>query len=281
MKERLINSFRFVRMFFRLWSHHQISLRAAALTYALILAFIPLLAVALSGGSLFIKGRDLNSMLMPFLEQHLAPGSATKVAKVIDTLLAKVHFKAMGYVGFTALLVTCLLLLSSIENSINRIWSIRRKKELWKRVVIYNLLLVLGPASVSASLATITWISHFFPKYVAKANLGAFLINGIFFAFVYKIFPNKRVSWVASFLAGFLASGAVDLAKLGYAIYTTKALFYNEVYGGLAVFPLFLIWIYVNWNIFLGGALLTYMIQHRASYRLAPPKQKPAKGDSA
>ncbi|WP_305808430.1 YhjD/YihY/BrkB family envelope integrity protein, partial [Staphylococcus epidermidis] len=134
----------------------------------------PLLAVALSGGSLFIKGRDLNSMLMPFLVQHLAPGSASKVAKVINALLAKVHFKAMGYVGFGALLVTCLLLLSSIENSINRIWSIRKKKDLWKRVVIYNLLLVLGPASVSISLATLTWISHMFPSYVAKANLGAF-----------------------------------------------------------------------------------------------------------
>lgn len=274
MKARLINSYRFLRMFVRLWAHHQISLRAAALTYALILAFIPLLAVALSGGSLFIKGRDLNSMLMPFLMQHLAPGSAAKTAQVISRLLGKVHFRAMGYVGFGALLVTSLLLLSSIENSINRIWSIRRKKDLWKRVVIYNLLLILGPASVSATLATLTWISRMFPNYVAKANVGAFLINGLLFAFIYKIFPNKRVSWVASLIAGLLAAGAIDLAKWGYALYTAKALFYNEVYGGLAVFPLFLIWIYVNWNIFLGGALLTYMIQHRQSYRLAPNAAK-------
>jgi membrane protein len=280
MKERLINAYRFVRMFIRLWSHHQISLRAAALTYALILAFIPLIAVALSGGSLFLKSRDLNSLLMPFLAQYLAPGSAAKLGTAIDGLVAKVHFKAMGYVGVGALLITCLLLLSSIENSINRIWSIRRKKDLWKRVVIYNLLLVLGPASVSASLATLTWISHFFPAYVAKAKLGSLLINTVLFSFVYKIFPNKRVSWVASFLAGAIAAAAVDLAKWGYAFYTAKTLFYNEVYGGLAVFPLFLIWIYVNWNIFLGGALLTYMIQHRQSYRLAPePRKKQPKGE--
>lgn len=91
------------------------------------------------------------------------------------------------------------------------------------------------------------------------------------------------MSWIASLLAGAIASAAVDLAKLGYAIYTTKALFYNEVYGGLAVFPLFLIWVYVNWNIFLGGALLTYMIQHRHSYRLAPTagKKRTAEGESA
>ncbi|MGZ3703026.1 MAG: YihY/virulence factor BrkB family protein, partial [Bdellovibrionota bacterium] len=260
MKAFLSNTYRFIRMFIRLWHHHQISLRAAALTYALILAIIPLFAVALSGGSLFIKGRDLNSMLMPFLVQNLAPGSAAKVGNLINTLLAKVHFRAMGYVGFGALLFTCLLLLSSIENSINRIWSIRKKKDLWKRVVIYNLLLVLGPASVSFSLSTITFLGHMFPKYVAKANIGVFVVNALLFSFVYKIFPNKRVNWVATFAGGTAAAAAAELAKYGYTIYTAKAFFYNEVYGGLAVLPLFLIWVYVNWNIFLGGALLTYMI---------------------
>ena len=269
MKSRLIHFYRFIRMFARLWSHHQISLRAAALTYALILAFIPLLAVALSGGSLFIKSRDLNALLMPFLIQHLAPGSAAKVGQVINGILNKVHFKAMGTVGFGALLVTSLLLLSSIENSINRIWSIRRKKDLWKRVVIYNLFLILGPASISASIATLTWISSFFPSYVAKAKIGAFLINAVLLALVYKIFPNKKVNWMAALISAILAAIAIDLAKLGYAIYTAKAFFYNEVYGGLAVFPLFLIWVYVNWNIFLGGSLLTFMIQHRKSFLLS------------
>ncbi|MGZ3657129.1 MAG: YihY/virulence factor BrkB family protein, partial [Bdellovibrionota bacterium] len=208
MKAFLSNTYRFIRMFIRLWHHHQISLRAAALTYALILAIIPLFAVALSGGSLFIKGRDLNSMLMPFLVQNLAPGSAAKVGNLINTLLAKVHFRAMGYVGFGALLFTCLLLLSSIENSINRIWSIRKKKDLWKRVVIYNLLLVLGPASVSFSLSTITFLGHMFPKYVAKANIGVFVVNALLFSFVYKIFPNKRVNWVATFAGGTAAAAA-------------------------------------------------------------------------
>lgn len=270
MITRIKNSFRLLRMFFRLWAHHQISLRAAALTYALILALIPLLAVCLSGGSLFFNVRDLNTRFMSFLVQHLAPGSAAKISALLTNFLAKVHFKAIGYVGFAVLLITCLLLLSGIESSINRIWSIRRKKELWKRVVIYNLLLILGPAAISFSLATVTLISRYFPKYVTKANFGAFFISAFFLAFVYKIFPNKRVNWSAAVIAGVVAAGAAEFAKWGYAIYTKKVLFYNEIYGGLALLPLFLLWMYVNWNIFLGGSLLSYMIQHRHTYRLAP-----------
>jgi membrane protein len=274
MKSAFGKVYRFLRMYIRLWSHHQISLRAAALTYALILAIIPLFAVALSGGSYFIKGRDLRSFLMPFLAQNLAPGSAEKVGSFINDSLAKVHFRAMGYVGVGALLFTCLLLLANVENSINRIWSIRKKKELWKRAVIYNLLLVLGPASVSVSLSTITFVGRMFPRYLARANLGAFLIDIILFGFVYKVFPNKRVHWFATLVGALSAAFACEVAKYGYAIYTHKALLYNEVYGGLAVIPFFLVWVYVNWNIFLGGALITYMVQHPHSYRAAPGKKK-------
>ncbi len=270
MRTRLLHFYSLLRMYVRLWAHHQISLRAAALSYALILALIPLLAVCLSGGSLIFPMRDLNTRFMGFLVQHLAPGSAAKISSLLTNFLAKVHFKAIGYVGFAVLLVTCLLLLSGIESSINRIWSIRKKKELWKRVVIYNLLLVLGPAAISFSLANVTLISHYFPNYVTKANAGAFLISTFLLAFVYKIFPNKRVHWTAAFVAGLFAAVAMELAKWGYADYTKKVLFYNQIYGGLALLPLFLLWMYVNWNIFLGGSLLSYMIQHRHTFRLAP-----------
>ena len=69
-----------------------------------------------------------------------------------------------------------------------------------------------------------------------------------------------RAAPSAAAISGALAAIAVELAKWGYAIYTKKALFYNEVYGGLAILPLFLIWVYVNWNIFLGGALLASVL---------------------
>jgi membrane protein len=251
----------FLTMYFRLWKRHQIGLRAAALTYTLILALIPLLAVCLSAFTIFVDVRDLGKRFMTFLMGHLAPGSGHIVSGYIQSFLEKVHFKAIGYFGFGALLVTSLLLLSSIEGSINQIWSIRKKKQLWKRVLIYNLLLVAGPICVSLSVATVTIVNRFFPEYAGKASVGATLVNFLFLTLTYKIFPNKRVRWKAAVPAGLAAALALEAAKWGYRVYTAKAIFYNEVYGGLAVLPFFLIWVYVNWNIFLGGALLSYLIQ--------------------
>lgn len=259
-------------MYIWLWGRHQISLRSAALTYTLILALIPMLAVCLSAFTLLWPVQDLNARFMGFLMEHLAPGSGKVVQGHIQALLLKVRFKAIGYVGFSLLLVIALLLLSSMENAINRIWSIRRHKDLWKRIVIYNLLLVLGPVAISLSIVSTGMVSKYFPQYIVKANAGSILINTVLLTLIYKIFPNKKVHWGAAFLAGVLACATFELAKWIYAVYAAKAMFYNTLYGGLAVLPLFLVWVYVNWNIFLGGALFSYMIQHRKSFRVAPKK---------
>jgi membrane protein len=255
-------------MYVRLWRRHQIPMRAAALTYTLILALIPLLTVCLSVFSLFIDIKKLSLEFKSFLLKNLAAGAGNVVSQTIDSFLGKVHFKALGYIGFAALLVTSLLLLSSIEDAINRIWAIRRRKQVWKRFLTYNLILLLGPVSVSLSVATTTLVTKYFPHMLFRANFGVVLVNTLFVTLTYKIFPNKKVRWGAAALSGLAVALACELAKWGYAFYVARALFYNKIYGGLAALPFFLVWIYLNWVIFLAGALLSFMLQHRKTWKL-------------
>jgi membrane protein len=278
-------------MYSRLWVRHQIPMRAAALTYTLLLSLVPLLAVCLSALSLIVDVNKLSITFKLFLFKYLATGAGATVGRTIDGFLEKVQFKAIGYVGFALLLLFSLMMLASIEDSINRIWAIRRKKKLWKRVVIYNLILLLGPACIALSLATVTVVSKYFPQFLAKANLGVFVIGALFLTFTYKIFPNKKVSWVAAGFSGLLVALAAELAKWGYAGYMAKMLIHNKIYGTLAVFPLFLIWIYVNWILFLTGALLTFMLQHYGTFKVygrvkneknipsPPPRDSDASGE--
>lgn len=260
--------FKFCKTYINYWLKHQISLRAAALTYTFILGMIPALAVCLSAFSLFFDINRYAADFKFFLLKQLAAGSGLAVTKYLDNFLSHVRFKAIGYIGFAALLITSLLLLSSIEDAINRIWSIKKRKAIWKRFIIYNLILFLGPVTVSLSVASTAIVTNFFPAMILKANIGAVLISTLFLTLTYKIFPNKKVEWLPVITSGLIVAIISELAKWGYAIYTAKALFYNKVYGGLAVLPLFLLWIYLNWTIFLGGALLSFMLQHKKSLRL-------------
>lgn len=243
-------------------------MRAAALTYTLLLSLIPLIAVCLSVLSLVVDVKKVSVDFKLFLFKHLATGAGAAVGRTIDTFLEKAHFKTIGYVGFALLLLIALMMLASIEDSINRIWSIHRKKRLWKRVLVYNLILLLGPVSVSLSIATATIVTKFFPQMLSKANLGVVVIGTLFLTLTYKIFPNKKVSWLAALFSGLLVALASELAKWGYAGYMAKMLIHNKIYGTLAVFPLFLVWIYVNWILFLAGALLTFMLQHHGIFKV-------------
>lgn len=243
-------------------------MRAAALTYTLILSLVPMLAVCLSVFSLVFDITKLSQDFKLILFKHLATGAGNEVGRYIDLLLTKVKFKTLGYVGFATLLLTSLVLLASIEESINRIWAIRKKKALWKRVLIYNLILFLGPLSVSLSIATTTVVTRYFPDMLLRANLGIVLVSTLFLTLTYKIFPNKKVEWRAALIAGVFVAGGTEIAKWIYAIYLAKALFYNQVYGGLALFPLFLVWIYLNWLLFLAGALFTFMLQHHKTFKV-------------
>lgn len=243
-------------------------MRAAALTYTLLLSLIPLLAVCFSVVTLVVDIKKVTVEFKLFLMKQLSTGTGHLMDKYIDTFLYKVRFKTIGYLGFAFLLITTLLLLGSVEESINRIWSIRRKKALWKRVAIYNLILVLGPVSVAVSLGTTTIVAKYFPQLLLKANIGAMLIAWIFLTLTYKIFPNKKVFWSAAITSGFVVAILLELAKWAYASYVAKSLMYNQIYGSIAVLPLFLIWAYVNWILFLGGALFSFMLQHRKTFKV-------------
>jgi membrane protein len=253
----------FIRAYGRLWLRHQISMRAAALTYTLILALVPLIAVGVSVVSLLVDVRSVLNEFKLFLFKHLAAGAGTLVGRTIEQSLEKIHFKTVGYLGFLFLALASLVLLSSIEEALNRIWGIQKRKAWWKRFAIYNLILVFGPIALSLSLATTTIVSKFFPHFLFKANLGVILINTMVLSITYKIFPNQKVQWRWALLCGLSAASLLEFAKWFFTSYLAKALLYNKIYGSLAVLPLFLVWIHGNFIIFLSGALLCYLIQNR------------------
>ncbi len=264
-----MQALKFTRVYLQLWVRHQIGMRSAALTYTTMLAMIPLIAVGLAAVTALVDVRSYSQDLRMFLLKNLTAGSGNLVSQYIDQILNKVRFRTIGIVGFSSLVVTALLMISSVESTLNRVWSIRKPKDIFSRFALYNLFLLLAPISVAASIAATTFVVKFFPGKVFQAQITAVIITTVFVTFVYKLFPNTKVHAGWSLLCAFLVAFLIEVAKVGYGFYTSKALIYNKVYGGLAVLPLFLLWLYLNWNIFLGGSLLNYALQNRK--RLVPP----------
>ena len=248
--------------FIRLWDKNEISIRAAALTYTFILGLIPAVAVCLFILSGFVNFHDLQNDFKLFLLKNLAAGTGNTAVAYIDQFLGKVHFNAMGYVGAGALVTTSVLILSSLEHTMNKIWGIHKNRPIRKKIFIYTLLIIFSPLGISLSIMASTLIQKYAPHFFFEATILGFLFNTLFFTFIYKTIPNRKVDWKYALFTGIIIAILSDVAKWGYTVYTAKALFYNKVYGSLAALPFFLIWIYVNWIIFLTGTQLNCVLQN-------------------
>ena len=252
----------FIVIYFREWKKNYIPMRAAALTYTFILSIVPAIAFCLYLLSRFIDLKSVQSDVKDFILKNLATGTGTHVTQYLDRFIANINFKKIGHVGLVGLLITSVLLLTAVEESMNHIWQVKQKKPIWKRVFILATFFIFGPLSYFISMSVSTYIAKYFPQFLIPANFAAILISTIFFTVIFSVIPNTKVLLQNAFYCGFATAVFLEVAKWAYTIYTKKYLFYNQVYGGLAALPLFLIWIYINWLIVLSCTQLNYVLQH-------------------
>jgi membrane protein len=87
-------------------------------------------------------------------------------------------------------------------------------------------------------------------------SLFSVLLTTFAFSALYVMVANRRVEWRDALSGGLLAAIAFEVVKRWFAIFVVKAPTYTVVYGAVAAFPIFLVWIYLGWLITLGGAVV-------------------------
>jgi membrane protein len=85
-------------------------------------------------------------------------------------------------------------------------------------------------------------------------------------ALFYILMPNTSVRPDAALMGGALAGVLVHLNNRFSSIYLGQVIQSTNIYGPLAVLPLFLIGLYFSWTIVLFGAQVSYAWQNRRRY---------------
>lgn len=111
------NALRVLILVYRDFGRDNCMLRASALTYATLLAIVPLLAFAFA----VLKGLGVQNKIEPLIIEHLAVGSEAVVTRIIE-YINNTNMGRLGSVGLGMLLLTVLALLSNVEKSFNSIW---------------------------------------------------------------------------------------------------------------------------------------------------------------
>lgn len=263
---------RIKRLAHHVWKHFQEDRcleEAASLSYTSLLALVPLLAVTFGIIAAFPVFNKWSANLQAFIFDNFLPETGEQIVPYINTFLDSVS--SLTLPGTIMLIVTALMLMVRIEVAFNRIWRVPGSRTLVSRVVMYWAVLTLGPILIAAAIALsaqkvlgAVGMEEGIPPGIHR--LGTFFISWMVISLFFLLVPNRRVRIKHALTGAFLSAVLFELAKAGFVAFVSNAN-YKVIYGALATVPLFLIWLYIVWNVILFGASLAASLTTFTDYR--------------
>lgn len=248
--------------------------RAASLTFDTLLALVPALALIFAIG----RGFGLQDLLRDQLFTYFpAQKEAISTAvRFVDSYLNESTQGVFVGVGIIVLLYTLISLLSSIEESFNYIWGIKKDRSLYQKFTDYIAICLLIPilmicsAGVSIFVSTVFQTDAHIPFLTPLINwlLDIFPLVLVWLAFTlsFLLIPYTKVNFKYAAISGAVSAIAFQILELLFLngqIYVTK---YNAIYGSFAFLPLLLVWLQFSWVILLSGGTLCYSLQNVFAY---------------
>ena len=250
----------YLRYLFGRFKEDRIIFHSGYLSYVTLLSMVPLFAVIFSVFSLFPAFQEWRGEVEVFVFNNFVPTLGEAIRGHFIEFVE--NASKMTPVGIAVLVVVALLLISSIDHTLNHIWRVRKNRRLVVSFSIYLVVLTLGPVLIGISLVTSSYLlslSGFEENEllaVKKLFLAIFpyLASFLSFLLLYLLVPNTRVHFRSALSGALIAAILFELSKYAFALYFTHFPVYQAIYGVLAIIPLLFIWVFVSWVVILVGA---------------------------
>ena len=250
---------------------HDINTRANALTYSMMFAIVPILALVLAIAQGFGFEQIIEEKLMEsFLgSMGLVPTIMGFVQRYLETAKGGVF---MG-VGLLILLWSVYSFFRNIETSFNTIWQVRQSRSYVRQLTNYISILVFIPLLIVVS----SGLSIFLNSATSDVTMGEpvrnffirltpFLTCWVIFTWMYWAIPNTKVGVWASIVPGVLVGTLFQLLQM-LTVYLVVFLSRTSfVYGAFAALPLVLTWLQLSCLFILSGAELSFAIENNEDF---------------
>ncbi|MCX8042441.1 MAG: YihY/virulence factor BrkB family protein [Thermodesulfobacteriaceae bacterium] len=247
---------KFLKEFGKNFRRNEILLFAQGLTLNTILTLIPILGLILSISSLFVKEEELIYRSLVWFANYLTPEATSKVIEKILKLVEKVQDFPLGKFSIFAYFFMSLGLFFQLEDALNKIFFTSKKRTFFQRIAFYWFCITVTPI--------IFLIPVFLHTFAKKFSWLLFLLLLIFIFFLmYIYFPARKISKKSAIVGASFSSIIWILSSLGYSLYVKHAVSYSKIYGSLSAVLLFLLWIFINWCIFLIGAEISSLLEKK------------------
>jgi membrane protein len=248
-------------------------LRASALTFYSLLAFVPVVAMVFAVAKGFGFRKLMEKSLMEKFSGHEAV--MQQVISSADLFLESAKGGIIAGVGVALLFWTVVKVIGHVEQAFNDIWHIQKARPVGRKFSDYLSMIMICPLLFIMSSSFAIYLTTQMRIITHKIELLGMVAPGIFFAincfpyiiiwilftFSYIFLPNTRVRFDSALIAGVIAGTTFQLVQYGYLHFQVGVARYNAIYGSFAALPLFLIWMQISWLVVLFGAELSFAHQ--------------------
>lgn len=250
-----------------------LNVRANALTYSLLFAIVPIIAVMLAIARGFGFEQVIEMKLnQSFLgETNLVPTIMEWVDRYLETAQGGVFIG----VGLVVLLWAVYSFFRMVEISFNEIWNVRQSRSFGRQFVNYLAILFLVPVLmiVTSGLSFLLGSAASNPLLLVIEPLRRwtlrilpFVVASGIFTWMYIAIPNTKVHFVSAVVPGVLVGVLFQLIQM---LSTYLMMFFTRtsvVYGAFAAIPLVLIWLHISCLLLIVGAELGFAIQNNEMF---------------
>jgi len=249
-------SFSFLKAFFQKILKDEVLVYAQGLSFNTVLTLIPLLGLILSVAKIFIPSEKILDQLLVQITQYLTPEATQKATQFLIKLIKKLETFPLGRFSILFYFLMSIGLLFQIEDILNKIFESNKRRNIYQRVLFFWLCITLTPF--------IFVVPFIFSSYIGKFFIVLnFLFLVLFFFLIYLFFPAKDVPKREALIGAIFSTCLWFTTSYLYSVYVKYAVGYSKIYGSLAAFPLFLVWIFINWVVFLLGAELIVFLEKK------------------
>lgn len=274
--ERLANqALRTVVLVVRGFTSKKLNVSANSLTYSLVFAIIPVLAMVLAVakgfGAADLLQEQLNGTFLK--ETNLVPEIMEMVERYLETAQGGVFIG----VGLIILLWAVYSFFRYVETAFNEIWNVQKSRSIARQLTTYISILFLIPVLIivtsGVSLfvnSTIMEALHAIPFFAqiktGLVRLFQFVVCWALFTWMYIAIPNTKVGFLSAVIPGVLMGTLFQLLQMlsvDIIVFLSRT---SIVYGAFATIPILLIWLQWTCLLILIGAQMSFAIQNNELY---------------
>ena len=260
--------FQFLRFLTRHFLEDNCQQKAASLTYTTMLSIVPILTVLLMILSSVPALATVRAQIYEVIYSNLLPQSSLQVSKYINSFAEK--STNLTAIGAMVLFVTAIMTLTTIERAFNQIWRVEDRSGGLKTMLRYWAIVTLGPLVlgtafiVSSTVQSLSFLNQQIGGYGIDWSFWVQVVSIVVtvagFIAMYWFIPKARVPVKNAAIAGVFVAIMFELMKSLFGTVMTNFTSYEAIYGAFAAIPIFLLWIYLSWNLILLGVEISYTL---------------------